>query len=200
MKDTFVVFSPECFVKIKDGFIHSFPMKGTIDASLPNARNKILYDPKELAEHVTIVDLIRNDLSTVSDRVNISRFRYVDEIKTTSKTLLQVSSEIIGQLASDYPSQIGDILASLLPAGSVSGAPKAKTLEIIKKSERETRGYFTGVAGYFDGENLDSAVLIRFIEENENKFYYRSGGGITTQSNVIDEYNEAIAKIYVPVY
>jgi len=111
-----------------------------------------------------------------------------------------VSSEISGRLKDNYLSQLGDIVISLLPAGSISGAPKDKTVEIIKEAEKEERGFFTGVAGYFDGEKLDSAVLIRFIEQSGEKFYYRSGGGITTQSNTEDEYNEAIAKVYVPVY
>ena len=198
--EAFVVFSPECFVRIEDGFIYSYPMKGTIDASVRDAKNKILTDAKELAEHVTIVDLIRNDLSIISEEVKVTRFRFVDEVKTQNRTLLQVSSEIRGKLSEDYRSRIGNIIMSLLPAGSISGAPKAKTVEIIQEAEQEAIGYFTGVAGYFDGKNLDSAVLIRFIEQTEKDYFYRSGGGITTQSNAQDEYNEAIAKIYVPVY
>ncbi len=199
-KDSLVVFSPECFIRIQDGFISSYPMKGTIDASVPDAKNKILADAKELAEHVTIVDLIRNDLSRVSENVEVTRFRFVDEVKTQNRTLLQVSSEIRGTLARDYQTRVGEIILTLLPAGSISGAPKAKTIEIIQKVEQEPRGYFTGVAGYFDGKNLDSAVLIRFIEQTDKGYFYRSGGGITTQSNARDEYNETLAKIYVPVY
>lgn len=199
-KDNFVLFSPECFVQINDKTIRSYPMKGTIDASVPDAKNKILNDQKELAEHVTIVDLIRNDLSIVAEDVKVTRFRFIDEVMTHDKTLLQVSSEICGRLKDDYLSRLGDILISLLPAGSISGAPKNKTVAIIKEAEEEDRGFFTGVAGYFDGEKLDSAVLIRFIEQVGSDFYYRSGGGITTQSQAEDEYDEAIAKIYVPVY
>jgi para-aminobenzoate synthetase component 1 len=199
-KDSFVLFSPECFIQIQDRTIRAYPMKGTIDASLPDAKNKILSDQKELAEHVTIVDLIRNDLSIIAEDVQVTRFRFIDEVVTHHKTLLQVSSEISGRLKDNYLSQLGDIVISLLPAGSISGAPKDKTVEIIKEAEKEERGFFTGVAGYFDGEKLDSAVLIRFIEQSGKKFYYRSGGGITTQSNTEDEYNEAIAKVYVPIY
>ena len=87
----------------------------------------------------------------------------------------------------------------LLPAGSVSGAPKSRTLEIIRSAEQSDRGYYTGVCGYFDGQNLDSAVMIRFIEQIGNGFYYRSGGGITAQSNLHAEYLEAIDKVYVPI-
>jgi para-aminobenzoate synthetase component 1 len=119
-KDEFIVFSPEIFVRMHEGKIFSYPMKGTIDAAIPDAKNKILSDKKELAEHVTIVDLIRNDLSQVADKVQVKRFRYIDELKTNTKTLLQVSSEIVGVLNDNYKSHLGDILVSLLPAGSVS--------------------------------------------------------------------------------
>ena len=198
-EDQFLVFSPETFVQIRNGRIYSFPMKGTIDASIPNARGKILSDKKELAEHVTIVDLIRNDLSQVASEVNVIRFRYVEEVRTGAKNLLQVSSEICGQLDGMYSNYLGDILLKLLPAGSVSGAPKPKTLDIIKNVEGEDRGFYTGVFGYFDGKNLDSGVMIRFIERKGEKYYYRSGGGITTQSVAESEYQEAIDKVYVPV-
>ncbi|HTH54405.1 MAG TPA: aminodeoxychorismate synthase component I [Cyclobacteriaceae bacterium] len=196
----FLCFSPETFVKITDGKIRSFPMKGTIDAATPNAQEIILNDAKELSEHVTIVDLIRNDLSSISSNVVVNKFRYVETINTHQKALLQVSSEIRGDLPKNHHSNLGTILTSLLPAGSVSGAPKNKTLQIIADAEKEKRGYYTGVVGYFDGENLDSGVMIRFIEQDGNQFYYRSGGGITSQSQVESEYQEMIDKIYVPIH
>ncbi len=199
LRDEFLFFSPEIFVRIKDGKIISYPMKGTIDASIPDAEKIILENKKELAEHVTIVDLIRNDLSRVASNVSITRFRYVDEISTHDKKLLQVSSEIMGDLPVNYKEQLGNLIVSLLPAGSVSGAPKVKTCELIREAEGEKRGYYTGVFGYFDGENLDSGVVIRFMEQSGNSIFYRSGGGITTQSVAEEEYLEAIQKIYVPV-
>ncbi|MEJ7646264.1 MAG: aminodeoxychorismate synthase component I [Chryseolinea sp.] len=198
-ENQFLVFSPETFIQIKTGKIYSFPMKGTIDAALPNARESILNDPKELSEHVTIVDLIRNDLSQVSRNVHVQKFRYVDEVKSKDKILLQVSSSIVGDLEDDYHSQIGDILVKLLPAGSVSGAPKTKTVEIIGETELEERGYYTGVFGLYDGEAVDSGVMIRFIEHDGEKYFYRSGGGITTQSTLESEYLEALDKVYVPI-
>jgi para-aminobenzoate synthetase component 1 len=198
-KDEFLVFSPECFIKIRDGKIFAFPMKGTIDASLPDAEAKILRDQKELAEHVTIVDLIRNDLSVVATDVNVSRFRYVDLVRTSGKNLLQVSSEVVGTLQENYRSELGSLLVRLLPAGSVSGAPKARTLEILREAEDGKRGYYTGVFGYFDGRELNSGVMIRFIEREGANFVYRSGGGITTQSNAEREYEEILNKVYVPV-
>lgn len=198
-QDEFLVFSPETFVTIRNGKIFSYPMKGTIDAAIPDAATKILADRKELAEHVTIVDLIRNDLSQVASDVTVTRFRYLDTIRTNHKDLLQVSSEVTGTLPAGYRSSLGDMLVKLLPAGSISGAPKPKTVEIIREAEMEERGYYTGVFGYFDGENLDSAVMIRYIENKNNTFYYRSGGGITTQSDVNAEYQEVIDKVYVPL-
>jgi para-aminobenzoate synthetase component 1 len=197
LKDTFVCFSPETFISIQNGTIHSYPMKGTINANLPNAREILVNDKKEIAEHATIVDLIRNDLSLVAENVTVTKFRFYEEIKTQNGTIGQISSEITGTLPTNYQEQIGDILFKLLPAGSISGAPKQKTVEIIKKVEEDERGYYTGIAGYFDGENLDSCVLIRYIDENN---IYRSGGGITFQSNLADEYNEMIDKVYVPIF
>ncbi|MBX2927801.1 MAG: aminodeoxychorismate synthase component I [Saprospiraceae bacterium] len=198
-RERFVVFSPETFVRIREGRIATFPMKGTIDASLPDAEAHILADGKELAEHVTIVDLLRNDLSRVAEGVRVDRFRYIDRIRTNRKTLLQVSSEISGQLPPDYRSRIGDLLDSMLPAGSVSGAPKAKTLDIIREAEGAPRGFYTGIFGRFDGNDLDSAVMIRFIEQRAGGLFFRSGGGITAQSDPHKEYQELIDKVYVPL-
>ncbi|WPP48637.1 aminodeoxychorismate synthase component I [Catalinimonas niigatensis] len=197
-QDKFVVFSPEPFVKIRGGKIYSYPMKGTIDSSLHNAEEKLLSDPKEIAEHVTIVDLIRNDLSYFASDVQVKRFRFVEEVQTYKGKLLQVSSEISGHLAANYWEQLGDILMSMLPAGSISGAPKPKTLEIIREAEGYERGYYTGVMGIFDGKNLDSAVMIRYIEKQGRQYIYKSGGGITARSQVETEYQELIDKVYVP--
>jgi para-aminobenzoate synthetase component 1 len=101
-KDEFVVFSPEIFVKINSGIISAHPMKGTISAEIPNANQIILNDKKEYAEHTTIVDLIRNDLSMVCEKVWVERFRYIDKIVTHNTEILQVSSEIKGQLSLNY--------------------------------------------------------------------------------------------------
>ncbi len=194
----FVVFSPEPFIRIRNNAISSFPMKGTIDASLPDAVARVLADPKETAEHTTIVDLIRNDLSRVADHVEVARFRYIERIRGNDKELIQVSSEIRGQLHPDWRSNIGGILDELLPAGSISGAPKLRTIEIIREAEPEPRGFFTGVFGVFDGTNLYSSVMIRFIEQTATGLRYRSGGGITHLSDPEDEYREMVQKVYLP--
>jgi para-aminobenzoate synthetase component I len=199
LKNNFVCFSPETFVRIVDNKIFSYPMKGTIDASIDGADEIILNDPKEKAEHITIVDLIRNDLSKVATNVEVTRFRYLDKIISPQRSLWQVSSEVTGELSQDFAGHLGDILDQLLPAGSVSGAPKDKTLEIIREAEGEPRGYYTGVSGIFDGHNLDSAVMIRFMEQRNGQLYYRTGGGITSQSICELEYQETLDKIYVPL-
>jgi para-aminobenzoate synthetase component I len=198
-KDKFVVFSPEPFVKITNGDIYSFPMKGTIDASVPDADNIILSSIKETAEHNTIVDLIRNDLSRTATEVRVESFRYIEKVETAQGDLLQVSSRIKGKLPDDYRSYLGDIFLKMLPAGSVTGAPKEKTIEIIKEAETYNRGYYTGVAGIYDGENVNSCVMIRFIEKRDNRLYYKSGGGITIHSKPEEEYDEMVKKVYVPL-
>lgn len=197
-KNQFVVFSPEAFVKIEDNTISSYPMKGTIDAGVQNAETVLLNDRKELAEHNTIVDLIRNDLSMVSKNVRVEKFRYIDKIKTHEKELLQTSSKICGDLQPDWKEHIGDILITMLPAGSISGAPKKKTVEIIKTVENFDRDYFTGIFGYFDGYKLDCAVMIRFIEKSGEELCFKSGGGITSFSICESEYQEMVDKVYLP--
>ena len=197
--DSFVVFSPEAFVRISNGEIKSFPMKGTIDASVSNAETVIMNDQKEMAEHCTIVDLIRNDLSIVSDNVEVTKFRYIDRIKTGESELLQVSSEITGNIRKGYRNRFGEVITKMLPAGSVTGAPKKETIRIIRESEKYDRGWYTGVFGVFDGRILDSAVMIRFIEKDAERYIYKSGGGITFLSDPEKEYEELISKVYVPV-
>lgn len=198
VKNEFVCFSPEPFITIEKNTIHTYPMKGTIDAALPDAVNVILNDPKEFAEHTMIVDLLRNDLGMIANDIRVEKFRFITTIDTGCKKLHQVSSHISGTLEKEWKENAGEILKRLLPAGSISGTPKRKTVEIIEEIEGYERGYFTGVFGYFDGDNLYSAVSIRFIEINNGKLTYKSGGGITSESDCISEYNEMIDKVYIP--
>lgn len=197
--NAFVCFSPERFVKIENDKIFTFPMKGTIDACLPQASTMILNDKKETAEHITIVDLLRNDIGMVANNVRVERFRYIDEIKTNQGSILQVSSEIAGDLDKNWYSCLGNIIVKLLPSGSICGAPKQSTIHAIAKAEKKKRGFYTGVFGYFDGNRLDSAVLIRFIEKEGNNYFFRSGGGITVNSDCKKEYDEVNQKIYLPL-
>lgn len=210
----FVCFSPETFVRIKGGRIYSYPMKGTLDASLPNAEKLLMEDQKEAAEHATIVDLIRNDLSRVAEDVRVDKYRYIDVLHTNKGDILQTSSEISGRLPEDYPHHLGEILDAQLPAGSITGAPKDKTMQIIQEAEGYDRGFYTGIMGIYDQGELNSAVMIRFIEEEEvfpsktenrmnyeaiRKLYFKAGGGITSKSDCRKEYEEVIQKIYLPI-
>ncbi len=223
-KDKFVCFSPERFVKIKNNKIYTYPMKGTIDANIPNAKEKILNNIKEMAEHTMVVDLLRNDLGIIGKNVRVNKFRFIDKIKAGNKELLQVSSEIEATLPKNWNKNWLEMILSLLPAGSISGTPKKKTIEIIKRVEGYKRGYYTGIFGITDEKTfLDSAVIIRYIERDEkseirekphitshishfssthlpiHSFTYKSGGGITIDSNVYKEYKELVDKVYIPI-
>lgn len=199
LKDAFVCFSPECFVEIHHNQIHTYPMKGTIAANLVNAEQQLLDNIKEKQEHYTIVDLLRNDLAMVATHVKVDKFRYVDSVTTHHGDILQTSSHITGKLEQNWQARIGTLLATLLPAGSICGAPKQKTLEVIRQAEGQPRGYYTGVFGLFLGEALVSAVTIRYIEQQGKQLYFRSGGGITALSDAKQEYDELLKKVYLPV-
>lgn len=200
LPDRFVCFSPETFVTInKSGYIESRPMKGTA-LDTPKDRAKLLMSRKEIAEHATIVDLIRNDLSIVAKQVRVTDYRYFEKISTSRRGLLQTSSRIGGQLPEGWRAELGTVLSKLLPAGSISGAPKSATLDIIRAAEQQPRGYYCGIAGYFDGEQVDTCVLIRLIEERgPGDHYFRSGGGITARSRWEDEFNELRSKVRIPL-
>lgn len=175
-------------------------MKGTIDATLPNALEELMNNEKEAAEHATIVDLIRNDMSIIADKVHVKRYRYAETIKTNKGSIIQTSSEIHGLSRNGWQPRLGEILFSQLPAGSITGAPKPSTVRILEQAENYQRGFYTGIMGHFDGRKLNSAVMIRFIDIENGLLYFKAGGGITAKSNAIDEYNEVIQKVYVPIY
>ncbi|WP_456403066.1 aminodeoxychorismate synthase component I [Hydrogenimonas sp.] len=198
-KNRFVCFSPEPFVTIENDTIATYPMKGTIDAAVDDAERKILADEKEMAEHVMVVDLLRNDLGIVGSRVRVERFRYIEPIVTADKTLLQVSSKITAKLPSDWPRRLDEIMDALLPAGSITGTPKRRTCEIIASVESHERGFFTGVFGVCDGKRLWSSVMIRYIEWTPDGPLYKSGGGITIDSDARAEYREMLDKVYFPL-
>ena len=215
-----LVFSPETFVQSHHGRMYTFPMKGTAFVSQGDdrraAERRLLENEKEKAEHITVVDLLRNDLGRVASEVCVEEFRALSSIPVEGGQLLQVSSRISARLPEKWEEQIGSIFAALLPAGSVSGAPKRETCRIIAEAEAiiqnrtvpAPRGYYCGVAGIFDGWNLDSCVLIRFIEMHNSagqlpsstpRYFFRSGGGITIYSRRKEEYEELKAKVCLPL-
>ena len=198
-KNDWVCFSPEIFVKIEDNLIKTYPMKGTISATIPDAEATLLHNEKEIDEHHKVVRLLSDDLQKVATNVHTTRFRYVDVIKKSTGDLLQTSSEIVGELPANWQEHLGDLLAAMLPAGSIAGAPKEKSVAVIDEAETYERGFYTGIAGVFNGKTVDSFVLIRFIERIGDRYFYKSGAGITAQSQPLNEYNEIIEKIYIPI-
>lgn len=199
LANEFTIFSPEPFIKISNNQIATFPMKGTIAADIPNAKSVLKNNPKEKAEHATVVDLLRNDLSQIAKNVSVNHYRYMGLIQNIHGDIWQSSSKITGQLPENWPSLIGEYIYKLLPAGSISGAPKMKTVNIIQDAEIDKRGYYTGIVVYFDGKSLESCVAIRYIEQKDGQKYFRSGGGITVFSQAEEEYKEMIQKIYLPL-
>lgn len=198
----FVCFSPEPFVRLGAGKISAYPMKGTIRADIPDAPRKLQEDYKEACEHATVVDLLRNDLSAVAEKVSVKRYRYMEKIPTgNGGEIWQSSSRIEGLLPADWKRRLGDIIRTLLPAGSISGAPKTATCRLISEVETSQRGWYTGICGYFDGEGLDTGVMIRCLsmDADSGLLYFYSGGGITIHSKAEEEYRELIAKIYLPI-
>jgi anthranilate/para-aminobenzoate synthase component I len=109
-----------------------------------------------------------------------------------------MSSQISGDILPELRGKIGSILSALLPAGSITGAPKPSTMQIIANAEQYDRGFYTGVMGEFDGKNVDSGVMIRFIEDKSGQMIFKSGGGITVFSELNKEYEELIQKVYLP--
>lgn len=195
LTDEFLAFSPESFVTAMENQISTTPMKGTG----PDAQ-ALLADAKEQAEHATVVDLLRNDLGRVARDISLGDYRYLTAIPQASGgTLYQTSTEIHGTLPADWRSHIGEWLPKLLPAGSVTGAPKTKTVELIRRFEAEPRGFFTGIAVLFDGDSLYSCVLIRFLDLAGSMLKFRSGAGITIYSDAEQEYAEILSKVYIPV-
>lgn len=196
--DEFVCFSPEPFVRIDGTVIRTFPMKGTADASQPDAERVLLEDYKEICEHYTITDLMRNDLGSVAHDVRVEDFRYVEHIMTDAGEILQTSTSISGILPLGKARRFGDVLLPLLPAGSITGAPKEATVALIGRAETCPRGWYTGVFGYFDGHVMQSAVMIRCLQRGpDGVLRFHSGGGITVNSDEAGEYDEMMAKVYL---
>jgi len=191
----FLVFSPEAFVTVEGNAIQTRPMKGTGFSG-----EDLLADAKEQAEHATVVDLLRNDLSRVATQVRLEDYRYLSEIpQTDGRVLYQTSSLITGRMPENWRDTIGAWLPQLLPAGSVTGAPKRETLSLIQRYEKIPRGFFTGIAFLFDGENFYSAVLIRYLDLSQTPILFRSGAGVTVYSDAEREYEEILSKVYIPL-
>ena len=190
--------SPERFVKKEDNKIISQPIKGTA-RRLPDKNEdaytakKLYHDPKERAENIMIVDLVRNDLSKTATKGSVK----VEELcKVYSfKQVHQLISTVVSETKTDQNPV--DIVKSLFPMGSMTGAPKISAMEIIEQQEETKRGLYSGAVGYFTpGNDFDFNVVIRSILHNSTKLYtsFIVGGAITSQSEIENEYEECMLK------
>jgi len=188
--------SPELLVRVEDGIVSNHPIAGTRrrgkDATEDLAlEEELKNDEKERAEHIMLVDLGRNDIGRISEPGTVEVTQLMD-IERYSH-VMHLVSHVQGKLRAGL-SQF-DALRSCFPAGTVSGAPKIRAMEIIAELEREKRGPYAGAVGYFDfSGNLDTAIAIRTLIIKNNIAYIQAGAGIVADSIPEREYQESLAK------
>ena len=189
---TIIGASPEMLVRITNDKVETFPIAGTRKITNDEEKNKqladeLLHDEKELAEHTMLVDLGRNDIGRVckygtvytEELMQIKRFSHVQHIVT----------HVVGNLAPE--NDMFDAFKAVFPAGTVSGAPKVRAMEIIDELESEARGPYAGAVGYFSFNGCcDFAIAIRSIFINGNKGFVQSGAGIVSDSVAENEFKE----------
>jgi len=188
--------SPELLVRCENGLVETRPIAGTRPRGESGAQDEalkkdLLADPKEKAEHVMLVDLGRNDLGRVCERgtVEISEFMNVEKYSH----VMHIVSNVQGKLRSDKDAL--DVLEASFPAGTVSGAPKIRAMEIIEDLEGQKRGPYAGAVGYFSfSKNLDMCITIRTIVVSGSKAYVQAGAGIVADSKPAAEYTETLNK------
>ena len=185
--------SPEMLVNVTKGVVTTKPIAGTSRRGVTEAEDvelekALLNDPKEKAEHTMLVDLGRNDVGKVSrfGTVEVTRFMQVERYSQ----VMHIVSDVKGILREDKTAL--DALASVLPAGTLSGAPKVRAMEIIDELEPTARGLYGGTVGYlgFDG-NIDTCIAIRTVLFKDKKAYVQAGGGIVADSVPENEYQES---------
>ncbi|MDP2924137.1 MAG: aminodeoxychorismate synthase component I [Candidatus Omnitrophota bacterium] len=193
-KDFILSLSPELFFRIERNKIITKPMKGTIARGLSaedDEKNKawLNTNTKIRAENLMIVDLLRNDLGKISKKVWTARLFEIEKYKT----LYQMTSTIKAKLKSNI--KVKEIFSALFPSGSVTGAPKIKTMQLIKSLEKEPRGIYTGAIGYISPKReMCFNVAIRTVTISDNKGEMGIGGGIVYDSDAKSEYEEALLK------
>jgi len=184
--------SPEMLIRIDNRIIETFPIAGTTKTSQDEIVNnrlahELLSNPKERAEHVMLVDLARNDLGRISKfgSIQVPEFMKVHQYSHVQHIVSQVTGELRDELESF------DALRSVFPAGTVSGAPKIRAMEIINELEPSQRGPYAGAVGYFSyNGNADFAITIRTLFANKNQAYLQAGAGIVADSNPEKEWIE----------
>lgn len=188
--------SPETLAKLEDGVLHTFPLAGTRPRGKTPAEDAelergLLEDPKELAEHNMLVDLGRNDLGKISQFGTVQVERYHQVLKYSH--VMHIGSTVAGQIRLDKDAV--DAVDAVLPAGTLSGAPKFRACQIIHELENNKRGIYGGAIGYLDFTgNLDTCIAIRLAFKKNGKVYVRSGAGIVADSVPEKEFQECINK------
>ena len=188
--------SPETLVKLKNGILHTFPLAGTRPRGKNEEEDKrliaeLLADEKELAEHNMLVDLGRNDLGKISKfgTVEVEKLHSIEKFSH----VLHIGSTVRGEIRDDKDAL--DAIEAVLPAGTLSGAPKIRACQLIGELENNKRGIYGGAIGYIDFTgNMDTCIAIRIVYKKNGKVFVRSGAGIVADSVPEKEYEECINK------
>lgn len=188
--------SPETLVKLEDGVLHTFPLAGTRPRGKDDAEDKaleadLLQDKKELAEHNMLVDLGRNDLGKISKfgSVQVEKLHSIERYSH----VMHIGSTVRGEIDDKHDAL--DAIEAVLPAGTLSGAPKIRACQLIGDLENNKRGIYGGAIGYIDfSGNMDTCIAIRIAYKKNDKVFVRSGAGIVADSNPEKEYQECINK------
>ncbi len=188
--------SPETLVKLEDGILHTFPLAGTRPRGKTAEKDKaleeeLLMDKKELAEHDMLVDLGRNDLGKISKfgTVQVEKLHSVERFSH----VMHIGSTVRGEIAENYDAL--DAIEAVLPAGTLSGAPKIRACKLIAELENNKRGIYGGAIGYIDFTgNMDTCIAIRIVYKKNGKVFVRSGAGIVADSDPEKEYEECLNK------
>lgn len=188
--------SPETLVKLEDGVLHTFPLAGTRPRGKNEEEDKkleteLLADEKEIAEHNMLVDLGRNDLGKISKfgTVNVEKLHSIERYSH----VMHIGSTVRGDIKEEYDAL--DAIEAVLPAGTLSGAPKIRACQLIGQLENNKRGIYGGAIGYIDFTgNMDTCIAIRIAYKKNGKVFVRSGAGIVADSVPEKEYEECINK------
>ena len=188
--------SPETLVKLENGVLHTFPLAGTRPRGKTPKEDlalekELLADEKELAEHNMLVDLGRNDLGKVSKfgTVEVEKLHSIERYSH----VMHIGSTVRGEIRNDRDAL--DAIEAVLPAGTLSGAPKIRACELIAELENNKRGIYGGAIGYIDFTgNMDTCIAIRIAYKKNGKVFVRSGAGIVADSNPVKEYEECLNK------
>jgi len=185
--------SPETLVRLQGRKLTTFPIAGTMPRGLTADEDlalekHLLADEKELAEHDMLVDLARNDLGKISEygSVRVTQYRAIQRYSR----VMHITSEVEGRIRKDRDAL--DAIEALLPAGTLSGAPKIRACEIIEELEKAPRGIYGGAIGYIDFTgNMDACIAIRMAVKKDGKVYVQAGGGVVADSIAEREYEES---------